>query len=103
MQFVVLGYDGDDDGAPQRRSTARDAHLASLSTLKSSGNVLYGAALLDQDEKMIGSMIVCDFSSKEELNKWLESEPYVLSGVWRTVEICPAKVPPIFAASQPVA
>lgn len=103
MQFVILGYDGTDAEAPARRSAARDAHLAGLSDLKNSGHILYGAALLDKDEKMIGSMIVCEFSSKEELNQWLEKEPYVLSGVWKTVEICPAKVPQLFSSHQPVA
>jgi hypothetical protein len=43
---------------------------------------------------MIGSMIMCEFGSRAELEKqWLESEPYVLGKVWERIDIQRARVP----------
>ncbi len=45
------------------------------------------AAILDDDERMIGSMIVCDFPSRGELDRWLEVEPYIKGNVWEKVRV----------------
>jgi hypothetical protein len=43
---------------------------------------------LDDAGKMIGSMVMCDFDSREELKKqWLNREPYVLGKVWEKIDI----------------
>lgn len=48
--------------------------------------------MLGDNQKMIGSMIVCEFASLEELKeKWLNHEPYILGGVWQKVEIKPIR------------
>jgi len=36
---------------------------------------------------MIGSMLVMDFPSEQELQDWLHVEPYVTGGVWEKTEI----------------
>jgi uncharacterized protein YciI len=38
---------------------------------------------------MVGSVLIVDFASREALNEWLISDPYVASGVWREVEVHP--------------
>ncbi|TCN26195.1 YciI family protein [Mesobacillus foraminis] len=45
---------------------------------------------------MIGSMMVVDYPSREELDKWLKEEPYVVGNVWQNIEIKPCRVAPIF-------
>ena len=51
--------------------------------------------ILDDDERLIGSMIVCDFPSRDEMEQqWLEKEPYVVGNVWQTVKIHRALIPP---------
>ncbi len=98
MQFIVIGYDGTDDDALNRRLAAREAHLKQAEILYSQGRWLYAAAILNDEGKMAGSMIVCDFPSKEALEKdWLNSEPYVLGNVWKTIEIKKAQVAPFCA------
>jgi len=93
MQFIVLGYDGKDEDAPTRRVEARENHLKNLKNLYTKGIVLYASAILDDNEKMCGSMIVCQFESVEGLKKqWLDSEPYVIDKVWQNIEIKPTKV-----------
>lgn len=98
MQFIVLGYDGTDENALERRLKVREAHLNMASEMHKAGKWLYAAAILDENQKMCGSMIVCQFDTEEALKKeWLEKEPYVLGDVWRTIEIKPAAVAPFCA------
>lgn len=96
MQFLVTGYDGTDEKALERRLAVREEHMKLVECMKSKGKHLYAAALLDENEKMIGSVLIVDFESREELDKWLEIEPYVVGDVWRTIEVKPCKVPPMF-------
>jgi uncharacterized protein YciI len=95
MQFIVLGYDGTDEGALDRRMAVRDDHLKSAGHLFEQGKWLYAAGILDDEGKMIGSMIVCDFPSRDALqSEWLKHEPYVTGGVWEKIEIRRAAVAP---------
>jgi len=96
MQYIITGYDGTDENAMDRRSAAREEHLKSVERRFNAGEHLYGAAILDDAGKMIGSMMIVEYSSREELDKWLENEPYVLGNVWRKIEIKPCKVAPLF-------
>jgi hypothetical protein len=96
MQFVVIGHDGKDDKALDRRLAAREAHLATFKENHAKGVFLYAVALLDDEGTMNGSIIVCDFASEEALKtEWLDREPYVLGKVWESVEIRKGMVPPL--------
>ena len=98
MQFLVVGYDGTDDGALKRRMAVREAHIALGDKMRDAGKMLYGVAILDDSAKMIGSALVCDFNSRHELDQWLKEEPYVTGDVWRKIEVHNCKVGPSFAA-----
>jgi len=101
MQFVLIAYDGTDKGAPGRRMAAREAHLKLGGELHRTGQWLYAAGMLDDDGKMIGSMIVCEFPSREEMEKqWLSREPYIAGKVWQKIDIHRAQVAPFCAAKQ---
>jgi uncharacterized protein YciI len=67
--------------------------------------LLYAAALLSDDEqqKMVGSMLVMDWPSRADLDAWLKEEPYIKGDVWRKVEINPCKLAPGFAGLVPTA
>ena len=97
MQFLVIAYDGKDEKAMDRRTAARAAHLAGIEKMKAEGKALYGVAILDTQEKMIGSVMVADFPSRADLDSWLKIEPYVTGNVWQKIEILPCRVPPLFA------
>ena len=92
MQFLVLGYDGKDDDALDRRLAVRKQHLAVGDRLAADGTLLFAAAILDVNATMIGSMLVLDFPSRAELDAWLNVEPYVTGDVWRQIEISPVRV-----------
>ena len=97
MQFLVIGKDGEDAGASARRTAARQAHLDLGDRMKAAGHLLYAAALLDDNERMVGSALVCDFPSRGELDSWLAEEPYVVAKVWLHIEVRPCQVGPSFA------
>jgi len=99
MQFIVIGFDGTDEGALERRLAAREAHLAMAQEYYKSGKWLYASAILSDDGKMAGSMIVCDFPSREALEQqWLKNEPYIAGNVWKKIDIHRAQVAPFCMA-----
>jgi uncharacterized protein YciI len=102
MQFLVIGRDGPDDGAFQRRMAVREGHLRLGDAMEQSGDRWYGAVIVDDQNKMIGSMAVMDFPSEKELREWLAQEPYVVGDVWKTVEVmrCNVKNPWKFNRSR---
>lgn len=88
MEFMIIGRDGTDAGALGRRLAVREQHLACFDTFCKSGHFTYGCAMLDDNQQMVGSVIVCEFASRDELEAlWLSHEPYVVGDVWRDIEI----------------
>ena len=93
MQYLVIAYDYDD--ALERRLKVRDEHLKSTKELISKGNIINAGALIE-DDKMVGSTLFVDFENEEELDAWLENEPYVKEKVWNyeEIQIVPVKLLP---------
>lgn len=87
MQFVIIGLDGIDEEASARRQAVRQDHIAMGDKLLESGNLWYGAALLNDDATMKGSMYVMNFKSEKELQEYLDIEPYVVGEVWKDITI----------------
>ncbi|MHA6195707.1 YciI family protein [Pseudomonas wadenswilerensis] len=85
MAFAVIAHDYPD--ALERRMACREAHLGRLKALAEQGLFLGGGVLLDDDGKMIGSNVHLGFERREELEAWLEDEPYVSEKVWEKIEI----------------
>lgn len=97
MQFLVLAYDATDAGAPERRMKMRDAHLATIARYKEKAHMHMGAAICDQNGRMIGSCIIAEFESREALEGWLVEEPYVTGNVWGNIQVMPCKIAPSFS------
>lgn len=87
MQFVITAYDGKDEDALDRRLAAREAHLEGANRLKATGQLIAGGAVLDESEKMIGSVMFVEFDSKAELDQWLATDPYVTGNVWQDISV----------------
>lgn len=87
MQFIIIAHDGTDAKAEERRMKARPLHLEKMKEIKKSGNFVCGGAILDENEKMVGSMVVCEFPGWDEMEAWLETDPYVTGGVWQDIEV----------------
>jgi len=97
MHFLVTAFDGKDNEAASRRNDAREQHLDGVKKSIKEGKHLYAAAILDDENNMIGSIMLVDYPSKEILmNEWLNDEPYVVCNVWKEIDIKPCKVPDFF-------
>ncbi|HNR43201.1 MAG TPA: YciI family protein [Bacteroidales bacterium] len=92
MQFLLVAYDGNDPDALERRMRIRQEHLGKIAILKKTGEMLFGGAILDDDGRMIGSMVVYEFPDREALEKRLKEEPYITGGVWQKIEIHPFRL-----------
>jgi uncharacterized protein YciI len=92
MQFMIVAYDGTDEGALNRRLAVRDSHIAGAIELKNKGNLIAGGAILDDTGRMIGSTTYVEFESRAELDAWLERDPYVTGDVWRDIRITPIRL-----------
>ncbi|MFL2855805.1 MAG: YciI family protein [Pseudohongiellaceae bacterium] len=92
MQFLVVAYDGKDEDAKARRAAARPSHLAGAQELKEAGNIIVGAAILDENEEMIGSTLCVEFESRADLDEWLANDPYVTEGVWKDIAVQPIRL-----------
>jgi len=92
MQFLLIALDGTDPEALERRMNVRPDHLEKIAVLKKKGNFLLGGAILDENEKMIGSMIVYEFPNRAALDESLKNEPYVTNEIWKKIEIRPYRL-----------
>jgi len=91
-QYIVTAYDYTDVDALERRMNVRPHHLDGVKVLKDAGNYLMGGALLSEEGKMMGSVMILQFETEEELEAWKQSEPYITQKIWESVDVKPFKV-----------
>ena len=96
MQFLITAFDGTDSEAGARRMANRTAHLELGDKMIAQGSLLYAAAILNEDDSMVGSSMVVEFPSRSEVDEWLKVEPYVTGGVWKEIEIRKCRTGPAF-------
>ena len=88
MQYMIKAYDG--KNMLERRLAVRPRHLENMA--KVPGKVICAGGLLDEEGKMKGSVLIMDFESRELLQQYLDSEPYIKERVWENVEVEPVNV-----------
>jgi uncharacterized protein YciI len=91
-QYLVTAFDYTDAEAFQRRMAARPHHVDGAKALKASGNFLIGGAMLNEEGKMIGSTMIVQFETDEEMEAWKQNDPYISQKVWESVDVKPFKV-----------
>jgi uncharacterized protein YciI len=91
-QYLVTGYDYTDEGALDRRMGVRPHHLDINKDYKAKGNYVMGGAILNDDGKMIGSVMVMQFETEEELEAWKREEPYITQKIWESVDVKPFRM-----------
>lgn len=91
-QYLVTAYDYTDAEAFQRRMAARPHHVDGAKALKASGNFVVGGAMLNEEGKMIGSTMIVQFETDEEMEAWKQNDPYITQKVWESVDVKPFKV-----------
>ncbi len=91
-QYLVTAYDHTNDGALETRMNVRPHHLDGARELKENGNYVIGGAILNDEGNMIGSVMIVQFETEEELQAWQRREPYITQKVWETVDVKPFRV-----------
>lgn len=91
-QWLVIAKDGSDPEAPGRRQAARPAHLEGIAPMVERGEIIAGGALLDDEGRMVGSAVMCEFPDRAGLDAWLARDPYVTGGVWQEIEVRPFRL-----------
>ncbi len=87
MKYVIHAYDH--PASLDRRMAVRPAHLDYVRQLKANGQFILGGALLDPDGQMIGSMLMLDLESDEQLRQYLLTDPYIVERVWDRIDVKP--------------
>lgn len=93
MQYVVHALDFPD--ALERRLAAREAHLEGVRRMKANGTFHLGGALLDDEGRMIGSMMLIEMPGDAAVQAWLRDEVYVTERVWEKVDVRPFRAAPV--------
>ena len=82
-QFVIKAYDG--EGKLDKRMEVRPRHFEGMEKMKE--HILCAGGMLDDDGKMIGSLLVMEFENREQVDEYLANEPYVVEHVWERIEV----------------
>ena len=95
MFYAIIAEDVEDSLA--KRKSARPAHLERLQTLKKQGRLILAGPhpSIDSEDPgeagFSGSLVVAEFTSLLEAQKWADADPYVAAGVYANVRVKPFK------------
>lgn len=88
-------YATDNPNSLEQRLANRPPHLARLQTLQAEGRLILAGPMPAIDSVdpgpagFTGSLIVAEFNSLEEANTWANADPFVIAGVYQSVEVKP--------------
>ena len=80
---MVKAYDG--EGMLDKRMEVRPRHLEGIERIKE--HVICAGGLLDDEGNMMGSVLIMEYESREQLDEYLANEPYVQENVWQKIEV----------------
>ncbi len=93
MFYAIMGVDRDD--SLEARLKARPEHIARIKALQDDGRLLLAGPhpAIDSEDPgpagFSGSLIVAEFPDLQSATAWAESDPYMLSGVFSSVNVKP--------------
>jgi uncharacterized protein YciI len=93
---MVLAWDHEGAVGVERRDAARAAHTESIRALWEEGRVVLGAGIRDDDGAVRGSLVIVEYPSRDDVDRYLESEPFVSQAVWERIEVHPVFVPDFY-------
>lgn len=95
MYYAIISEDVADSLA--RRKGARPDHIARLRALRDQGRLLTAGPhpAIDSEEPgpngFSGSLVIAEFDSLEDAERWAEADPYCAAGVYARVVVKPYK------------
>lgn len=95
MYYAIISEDA--SNSLDKRKIARPAHLARLQQLTDEGRLIIAGPhpAIDNDNPgdagFTGSLVVAEFNSLEEAQRWANEDPYLTAGVYAKVTVKPFK------------
>jgi uncharacterized protein YciI len=92
--WYVIYSDDVENSLPLRKQT-RAAHLERIQLLVDQGRVLVAGPCpaIDSEDPgeagFTGSLVIAEFNSLEEAQKWADTDPYAIAGVYQKVVVKP--------------
>ncbi len=93
MLYSIVGIDV--ENSLQARLAARPEHVERLKALVSQGKLIVAGLnpAIDSsdpgDAGFTGSIIIAEFDSLQDAQDWADQDPYILTGVYDSVEVKP--------------
>ena len=93
MLYSIVGIDV--ENSLQARLAARPEHVERLKALVSQGRLIVAGPnpAIDSsdpgDAGFPGSIIIAEFDSLQDAQDWADADPYILTGVYDSVEVKP--------------
>ena len=88
--FVYQGRDS--DRGLELRKLHRQKHLDHLAGLDLDGRIQFAGPLIDREQNPCGSVIVLEAGDFDEAKRIAESDPYLLEGIFESVEVFETKL-----------
>jgi uncharacterized protein len=95
MLYAIISKDI--ENSLSKRKIARPAHIARLEVLKDKGLLLLAGPhpSIDSNDPgeagFTGSLVIAEFTSLAEAQRWADEDPYMTSGVYENVIVKPFK------------
>ena len=95
MWYAIISEDVED--SLELRVKTRAAHIERLQKLVSEGRILAAGPhpAIDSDDPgpagFTGSLVIAEFASLEDAEKWADADPYVEAGIYSKVTVKPFK------------
>lgn len=95
MLYAIMGTDRED--SLEGRMAVRPEHIERLNALKDEGRLILAGPhpAIDSEDPgpagFSGSLIVAEFDSLEDAQKWADEDPYAKTGVFTNVVVKPYK------------
>jgi hypothetical protein len=95
MFYAIISQDV--ENSLEKRKSVRTDHIARLQALQDEGRLLIAGPhpKIDSEDPgpagFTGSLIVAEFESLEEAQKWADEDPYIAAGVYENVIVRPFK------------
>jgi len=83
MYYSLICYDL--PNSSEKRKLLRENHIKYLNSFKKV--ILFAGPMMDEENNVLGSLIIIKFSNKKEADDFSKNDPYFLGGLFKKVLI----------------
>ena len=83
MYYSLVCYDR--PNSSEKRKRLRESHINYLNSFQKL--ILFAGPMMDEENNVLGSLIIIKFSNKNEADDFSKNDPYFLGGLFKKVLI----------------